>query len=440
MRKSSLVVACLSAVFAPAAFAGVTVSAPANGATVSGSVHYVASATTSSCSKGVSSMGIYTAPGVRAYVVNGSSLNTSLNLSPGKYETVVEEWDKCGGALTTPVAITVTAGGSTGVSISSPANNSTVGSPVTFKATASTSCSKGVSSMGIYTAPYQLAYVVNGASLDYNLSLNPGTYHAVVQEWDGCGGASTTPVTITVGTSGGGGGSGKSFSNLQHSGGWADYGQRAPTFVDCSPSPCDNIAFSMTQGVRSPSMSGTAMEMYLGGSEAYGDGLWNNHLIGDGSSQGMLDSNHSIVPNLHTFTYDVYFWGSNLGAAQAVEFDINQFFDNMGFIWGHECRVAGGNEWDIWDNVSQHWVPTGVSCFPVNNSWNHLTLQVERTSNNELLYKSITLNGKTANLNQYYAHGSAPGWYGVTVNYQQDGNSKQTAYSVFLDQLTFDYE
>jgi hypothetical protein len=440
MRKPQLVIACLSAIFAPAAFAGVSVTAPANGATVSGAVHYTASATTSSCSKGVGSMGIYTAPGVLAYVVNGTSLNTSVTLSPAKYDTVVEEWDNCGGASTTPITITVTAGGSTGVSVSSPANNSTVGSPVNFKATASTSCSKGISAMGIYTAPYQLAYVVKGDGMNYNLPLNAGTYHTVVEEWDGCGGASTTPVTITVGSGGSGGGNGKSFSNLQHSGGWADYGQRAPTFVDCSPSPCDNIAFSMSQGVKSPSITGEATEMYLGGNEPYGDGLWNNHLIGDGSSQGMPDSNHSIVPSLHDFTYDVYFWGGNLGLAQAVEFDINQFFDNLGFIWGHECRVAGGNEWDIWDNVSQHWVPTGVSCYPVSNSWNHLTLQVERTSENQLLYKSITLNGKVANLNQYYSPGSAPGWYGVTVNYQQDGNSKQSPYSVYLDQLTFTYE
>ncbi len=432
MRKSLFTIVCLSALSAPV-FAGVTVSTPANGATVSGSVHYVASATTTSCSKGVASMGIYTAPGVRVYVVNGASLNTSLNLSPGKYDTVVEEWDECGGASTTPIAITVSE--STGVSVSSPADNSTVGSPVNFKATATTSCSKGVSAMGIYTAPYQLAYVVNGDSMNYNLPLNPGTYHTVVQEWDGCGGASTTPVTIIVSSGGG-----KSFSHLQSSGGWADYGQRAPTFVDCSPSPCDNISFSMSQHIKSPSMSGAAIEMYLGGSEGYGDGLWNNHLIGDGSSQGMPDSNHSIVPTLHGFTYDVYFWGANLGAAQAVEFDINQFFDGMGFIWGHECKVAGGNEWDIWDNVSQHWVPTGVSCYPANNSWNHLTLQVERTSDNQLLYKSITLNGKTANLNQYYDHGSAPGWYGVTINYQEDGNYKQTPYSVYLDQLTFSYE
>jgi hypothetical protein len=434
MPKSLLLIVCLLAISAPA-FAGVTVTSPANGASLSGPVPYAATATTSSCSKGIGSMGIYTAPGVLAYVSNGSILNTSLSLSPGTYNTVVEEWDNCGGAATTPIKITVTSGGQTGVYVTSPANNSGVGSPVKFTATASTSCSKGISSMGIYTAPGVLAYVVNGASLNYNLSLSAGKYNTVVQEWDGCGGASTTPITITVG------GSGKSFTNLQHSGGWADYGQRAPTFVDCSPSPCDNITFSMTQGVKSPSMSGMATAMYLAGSVAYGDGLWNNHLIGDLSSQGMPDSNHTLVPQYHNFTYDVYFWIGNPSLSQAVEFDINQFFDSMGFIWGHECRIAGGNEWDVWDNINQHWVPTGISCYPNANAWNHLTLQVERTSNNELLYQSITLNGVTHTLTQYYNHGVVPSsWWGVTINYQEDGNSKQSPYTVYLDELTFTYQ
>ena len=437
MLNFSLQIVCLCAILAPVAFAGVTVDTPTNGVSVSGSVHYEASAT-SSCSKGVASMGIYTAPGVLAYVVNGASLNTSLSLSPAKYDTVVEEWDNCGGASTMPITITVSGDGSSGVSVSSPANNSTVSSPVNFKATASTSCSKGVSAMGVYTASGILAYVVNGDSMNHDLGLRPGKYNTVVEEWDACGGASTTPVTITVG-SGGGANGGKSFTNLQRSNGWSDYGQRAPTFVDCSPSPCDNIVFSMTQGVKSPSMSGSATEMYLGGNEAYGDGLWNNHLIGDGSSQGLPDSSHTLVPSLHNFTYDVYFWGSNLGAAQAVEFDMNQFFGNLGFIWGHECRIAGGNEWDIWDNRNQRWVPTGVSCYPASSSWNHLTIQVQRTSDNKLLYQSITLNGKTAHLNQYYDPGTSPGWNGVTINYQEDGNYQQAPYSIYLDQLAFSY-
>lgn len=440
MSKSLLFFVCLPAMFAASAFASVSVSKPANGSTVTGSVQYVASASTS-CPQGVASMGIYTAPGVLAYVVNGNSLNTTLELNAGSYDTVVEEWDHCGGASTAPIDITVKSGGGggSGVSVSSPANNSTVGSPVNFKATATTTCQKGVSSMGIYTAPGVLAYTVPGASMNYNLALNSGTYNTVVEEWDACGGAATAPVTITV-KGGGGGGGGKSFSQLQHSGGWASAGQRAPNFVNCSPSPCDNITFSMTQNIKSPSLSGEATQMYVGGSQGYGDAFFNNHLIGTDSSQGLPDNNHSLVPTLHNFTYDVYFWAGNIGLSQAVEFDINQFVNNQGFIWGHECRVAGGNEWDIWDNVNAKWVPTGIACNPVSNSWNHLTIQVQRTSNNQLYYQSITLNGKTNNVNQYYNPGSAVGWYGVTINYQEDGNSSQSPYSVYLDQLTFTYE
>jgi hypothetical protein len=166
--------------------------------------------------------------------------------------------------------------------------------------------------------------------------------------------------------------------------------------------------------------------------------LWNNHVIGDFSSQGLADSNHTLVPTLHHFTYDVYFYGNNLGAAQALEFDVNQFFGGMGFTWGTECRVGGGYEWDIWNSV--RWVPTGIPCNPNNNAWNHLVLQVQRTADNKLNYESITLNGQTHVLNWTYSSFSAPGWYGITVNYQMDGNSKQTPYTVYVDKLNFTYQ
>ncbi len=87
------------------------------------------------------------------------------------------------------------------VSVSSPANNSKVTAPVHFAATATTGCAGGVSSIGIYTAPSVLAYKVSGSSLNTNLSLASGTYNTVVQEWDKCGGASKTAVTITVSSS-----------------------------------------------------------------------------------------------------------------------------------------------------------------------------------------------------------------------------------------------
>ena len=233
---------------------------------------------------------------------------------------------------------------------------------------------------------------------------------------------------------------GPSFTNLQHSGGWGQYGQQGPNYVDCSPSPCNGIAFSMTQGVQSPSLSGEATEFNVGGSVPFSDALFNNHLIGPSSSQGMPDNDQSVVPSLHDFTYDVYFYGDDFGPSQALEFDINQFFGNMGFIWGHECRIASGNEWDVWDNQNKYWKHTGVACNPNANSWNHLTLKVQRTSDNNLVYQSITLNGVTSTLNWTFPAGSTPGWYGLTINYQMDGNQKQQSYNVYLDQLTFSYQ
>jgi hypothetical protein len=529
MKKIALLLLLCSGTLA---LAGVTVSAPANGATVSTSVQYVASASTS-CDKGVSAVGIYTAPGALAYTVNGSSLNTVLTFSPGKYETVVEEWDNCGGASTTPVTITVS-GGAAEVQVSAPKNNSTVSTQVQYAATSSTTCAKGVSAMGIYTSPGVLAYQNGGASLNTTLTLNPGTYHSVVQEWDNCGGSASTPVTVEVGSSSGGGsqvnvsapqtnttvgspvkfaatatssckngvaamgiytapnvlayktsgaslntsltlssglyhtvvqewdncggsavtpiaitvgsgggsGSGGSvFSDLQNSSGWTGYALLPSAYAICSsckPSG-PQVTWSMTQGVSSPSLSGDASLMKIGGETDYADVLWNNHLIGDFSSRGMPDPNHTIVPSLHSFTYDVYFYVDDASVSQALEFDINQFVNGLSFIWGHECRIAGGNEWDIWDNPGQKWHPTGVACNPKSNSWNHLVIQVQRTSDNQLLFQSITLNGDTATLN-YYENPTKTTWYGVTINYQQDGNHEQAPYSVWLDELNFSYE
>lgn len=196
----------------------------------------------------------------------------------------------------------------------------------------------------------------------------------------------------------------------------------------------------MTQGVSSPSLSGAASEFNVGGTTPYSDALFNNHLIGPSSSQGMPDSNGTIVPSLHDFTYDVYFYGDNLGLAQAVEFDINQFFGGMGFIWGNECRIAGGNQWDVWDNQNARWTPTGIPCHPNSNSWNHVTIKVQRNADNTMQYNSVTLNGVTSTLNWSFGHGSGSNWYGVTINYQMDGNQNQDSYNVYLDNLTFSYQ
>ena len=234
--------------------------------------------------------------------------------------------------------------------------------------------------------------------------------------------------------------SGNTFSELQRAAGWGQYGQGPPNFVDCSPSPCDGIAFSMTQGVNSPSRSGNAAVFWVGGTTPYSDALFNNHLIGPYSSQGMFDQDQTQTSSLTSFTYDVDFYGDNLSLSEALEFDINQFFGGMGFIFGHQCRIAAGNQWDVWDNSKGAWIPTGIPCYPNNGQWNHLTLKVHRTSDNHQTYESITLNGQTSTLNWTFNKGSSPDWYGLTVNFQLDGNYQQDPYKVYLDNLTLTYQ
>jgi hypothetical protein len=420
----------------------VQVTAPANNAKVATQVQFLATARTG-CPQGVSAMGIYTAPGVLSYKVNGASLNTVLTLNPGNYNTVVQEWDHCGGYAKTPVAIAVAGVNSGGsVQVAAPLSGSTVSPTVQFVASATSSCASGVAAMGIYTAPGVLAYKVNGAKLNTLLTLPNGTYHTVVQEWDHCGGSATAPVVIAVGsaTPNNTNGTSGQFANLQQKGGWTGYALLPPIYDICPwcVSSGPETKWSMTKGVASPSLSGSSARMDVGGQTVYSDALWNNHLIGDFSSQGLPDQDRLIVPNVHHFTYDVQFYATDVSASQALEFDINQFFGGKSFIWGHECRIAGGHEWDIWDNPGMKWIPTGIPCNPKNNAWNHLVIQVERTTDNHLLFKSITLNDQTSTLNHYESP-TPTTWYGITVNYQQDGNYKQQPYSIWLDKLTFSY-
>lgn len=232
----------------------------------------------------------------------------------------------------------------------------------------------------------------------------------------------------------------KKITNLQQQKGWSGYALTKPAYLICSScSPTGTkINWSRKPGINSPAITGSSTKHTIGGTQSYQDVLWNNHIIGYFSSQGIADKNHTLVPKLHNFVYDVWFFVKDTSVSQALEFDINQFEGGKSFIWGHECRIAGGHSWDIWDNVNKHWIKTGIPCRPKSGAWNHLVIQVHRTSADKLLFKSITLNGKTATVN----HMESPNktnWHGVTINYQQDLNKNHTSYAVWLDKLNFEY-
>jgi phospholipase C len=177
------------------AFAGVSVSSPANGATVTSPVHYVASATTSTCSKGVASMGIYVNNKL-VYVVNKTTLNTQLSLATGSEHTVVEEWDHCGGASYTTINLTVkSASSAPTISISSNPQSITKGasSTLTVKAGNATQVIVSGSDGSMYTLSSS-----GGTQL-----VSPTATTTYTADATGSVGSASASTTVTVTTTGG---------------------------------------------------------------------------------------------------------------------------------------------------------------------------------------------------------------------------------------------
>jgi hypothetical protein len=413
--------------FSIPAFATVVVNSPSNGGSYSGSVPFSASATTSTCSRGVASMGIYINNSLK-YTADGTSLNTSVSLGAGTYNAVVQEWDYCGGSTST--ARTVTVSNQVGVSVSAPASGATVGSPTSFVASATTGCGQGVSAMGIYD-DNNLMYVVQGSQMNTQVNLPGGNQYVVVEEWDHCGGAATKAMNLNVN-------GGKMISAIQGASGWGQWGELPPTDAVCNP--CNGVTFSMAQHQSNISLSGNATRFTVGGSTPYADALFYNPIMGQNSTI-LPDTAHTLVPSLHNFTYDTYVYVTNLNVTQSLEFDINSYpGGGVGLQFGTQCDHLGSGDWDIWNNVQARWVPTGAPCEMV-NGWNHVTVQVQRQSNNDLLYQTITMNGVTYTVNQTMAPFQVPGsWYGMTVNFQLDGNYNQTANTIYLDNFNVTYD
>lgn len=429
MKLASSLFLVLAAATASPAFATVSVNSPANGSTVPTSVNFVANASTG-CSRGVASIGIYVDNSL-VYQANGSSLNTTVNLAPGSHRTAVQEWDFCGGASNSQVSLNVT--NQAGVSVISPANGSTVAAVAPFAATATTSCPSGVAAMGVYVNG-SLKAKQSGNRLNASVSLSSGTQTAVVQAWDNCGGASNTPVTVKVAAGGG-----TKLSNLQAVGNWNQWGQYPPVYDICN-APCPGINWAMYQHYSANSLSGNATKFNIGGGTPYADVLWSNKLIGQGTTLNMPDTNRTILPNIHHMTYDSEIYVDNLSVMQDLELDVNLFMNGVGMEFGTECNHLNGGVWDVWDNLNAHWVHTSIPCTMKDKSWNHVSFTVQREANNDLTYQTITVNGQTFNINQTYPPFQVPsGWYGMTVNYQMDGNHNQSAYSTVADNMSVTY-
>jgi len=171
------------------AFVTVTVTSPIPGSTDASPVHYVASSTATTCSKGVASMGIYVNNKL-IYVVNSTQINTNIPMNAGPEHTVVEEWDYCGGATYTTVDITVGTAPVPSVSITANPPTIQMGSSSTLTVTATNSTQ--VTIAGSDGTTYHLS------STGGKQTVTPTATTIYTAEVSGSGGSASKTSTITV--------------------------------------------------------------------------------------------------------------------------------------------------------------------------------------------------------------------------------------------------
>jgi hypothetical protein len=430
LGKYWLVLVAVSCCLATAAFAGVTVSSPAPGSTIGSPVQFVASA---SSGRPITAMRIYV-DDQSVFSNHSNNLNTSIPMADGAHRVVVQAWDSSGAVFKFPETITVNSSSAppppppppsgSGVSVTSPADGSTVGAPM--HVVASAAAGNPIAAMRIYLDSTDM-FTVNSNQLDTTVSASSGSHSLVVQAWDSTGAVYKQALTVNVsGGSGGGGGGGGPVpsgaivqSNIQQMAGWENC-----TVCAGAGGNGTSASFGTQQGVSSPSLSGASMQFSIGGSTPYSDALWWKQLGG----------NNGITH----FQYDVDFYLTNPGAAQALEFDVNQSNGVYKFIFGTQCDIRGAGAWDVWDTAGHGWVNTGIPCSaPSAYQWHHLTWELYR-DDYQTHFVALTLDGVKNYVNMaFWVQPS--GVSEINVAFQMDGDYVQHAYDAWLDNVTLSY-
>jgi hypothetical protein len=312
-----------------------------------------------------------------------------------------------------------------GVSISSPGNGADVSSPFNLSAYASTCSNQAVSAMGYSFDNSADTTVVNGTSVDRNISAGDGTHTLHVKAWGEKGASCVTDVTLHVTDEASSNvvpSDAKSVSAIQLLGSWAE--QHDP-----------GVGGGWSSGnmslVGSPSRSGHARKFVTGFSNASGE-LYHVSFGDDTEATN--------------FFYDAWVYlTSSVDKIENLEMDMNQTMSNgQTVIYGFQCDGWTGT-WDFTKNAGtpkNHvttWVHSGAGCNPRNwgtNTWHHVQISYSRNGSGAVTYKSVWLDGKEQQINATVPSAFALGW-GPTLltNFQVDGLGAGGTSTVYLDDL-----
>lgn len=257
-------------------------------------------------------------------------------------------------------------------------------------------------------------YQIDSSSIDTYLTVLSGSHYVVIQSWDQWGNVIKAPLTVNVGSVD----DNASISQIQNKSGWDSCSVCAG--ADGNGPPTDHW---LQQWVSSPSLTGSAAQFHLGGTP-WGAALWWKQVGGN--------------DGVYNLRYSLDFYVDNPGAAQALEFDVNQNAGGLRYIFGTECDIKASGTWRVWNSQAGHWVSTGIYCAaPEAYRWNHLVWEFQRTGGG-VRFVAVTLNGQRRDID-YWFPAYNEGGSGIDVAFQADLDGGGNGLSVWLDNVNLTY-
>lgn len=319
------------------------------------------------------------------------------------------------------VSFSVAASAAPHVTVTTPTNNSQVGSP--FNLVANATSQYQIVGWHVYLDGNNVYAAGQTNSINTTINASAGSHQLVTRAWDGIGAYGDVWETITVTTSGGGGGGNGLpnpppgaivFNKIENRSNWSICHQ-----ASCSGGSGDGGDW-MAQFQGNPSMDGSSTEFYNYGT--WGNTLWTQK----------LGANN----NVRNFLWDFYFYVDDASQSygQALEFDAFQFIGGFNYMIGSQCDYGRGY-WDTWNESAGHWIQTSIVCHKFSpNTWHHI--QWYMTTNpgaHQYTYHVLVVDGHSYTVNytgtaKYLAWGDNLG-----VQWQLDDNAQGGGYSEWID-------
>lgn len=416
------------------AFASVTVSSPANGATVP--TTFTLNATASPCSsQAISAMGYSFDTSSNTTVVYSTSISRSLTASAGTHVLHVKSWGKQGASCVADVSINVVQS-LTDVTVSAPMNGATVTSPFLVAASGNSCQGQHISAIGFSIDSSTSTTVDYGTVLSGQATATGGAHLLHIKSWGNSGASCVTTLSVNVSapTSTPTTPTTVSGPTVPSTATVVKAVQNLTTWQASFDTGTSGSSSGVTSLIATPSISGSARQ-FITNYTNYGGERYSS-LIG-------LDS------SAENFVYDGWVYLANpINDISNIEMDMNQVMSNgQTVIYAFQC-AGWSKTWDYSENAGTptspkvQWVHSNQTCNPqawTANTWHHVQISYSRDSSGNVTYNSVWLDGVQQDINQTVPGAFALGWGSsqLVTNFQVDGfTSTAGSSTVYVDNLT----